>query len=85
MLRCALDMTPNGDITTENVPSNFIHVILNDRLCENSETFKTVGIGNHIHDEINDLIPKSVSFMLQSGRTGASFWSVAYFSHSLTK
>jgi hypothetical protein len=39
------------------------------RLCENSETFKTVGIGNHIHDEINDLITKSISFMVQSGRT----------------
>jgi len=41
----------------------------NDKLCENSGTFKTVEKGHHIHDRINDLIPKSVSFILQSGTT----------------
>jgi hypothetical protein len=41
----------------------------NVRLCENSEGSKTVGKGNHISSKINDLIPKSVPFMLQSGTT----------------
>ena len=40
-----------------------------DRLCENSEASKTVEKGNHISPKIDDLIPKSVSFMLQSGAT----------------
>jgi len=39
------------------------------RLCENSEAFETVEKGYHIHDKINDLIPTSVLFMLQSGTT----------------
>jgi hypothetical protein len=41
----------------------------NDRLCENSEASKTVEKRNHISPKIDDLIPKSVSFMLQSGTT----------------